>query len=105
MPARPRRGQLTRISALSQNVFERVQVLARPLAVGAAPFSLSVDPLQAIGDLRQFGSLRKLTAATVAEIAETPGFGQVTAEAVYAALHPDNGTGNGGPAAADDAPA
>jgi excinuclease ABC subunit C len=55
--------------------------------------------------LRQFGSLRKLTAATVAEIAETPGFGQVTAEAVYAALHPDNGTGNGGPAAADSAPA
>ena len=43
--------------------------------------------------LRQFGSLRKLTAATVQEIAATPGFGQVTAEAVYAALHPDDGNG------------
>jgi excinuclease ABC subunit C len=39
--------------------------------------------------LRQFGSLRKLTAATVEQIAETPGFGQVTAQAVYTALHPD----------------
>ena len=50
--------------------------------------------------LRQFGSLRKLTAATVEQIAETPGFGQVTAQAVYAALHPDDGDGqqaaNGG---------
>jgi excinuclease ABC subunit C len=43
--------------------------------------------------LKQFGSVRKLTAASVDQIAETPGFGQVTAEAVYAALHPD---GNGG---------
>jgi excinuclease ABC subunit C len=43
--------------------------------------------------LRQFGSLRKLTAATVQEIAATPGFGQVTAGAVYAALHPDDGNG------------
>jgi excinuclease ABC subunit C len=47
--------------------------------------------------LRQFGSLRKLTAATVEEIAQAPGFGQVTAEAVYAALHPDPGEpGTGG---------
>jgi excinuclease ABC subunit C len=50
--------------------------------------------------LRQFGSLRKLTAATEEQIAQTPGFGQVTAHAVYAALHPDNGNGqvagNGG---------
>jgi excinuclease ABC subunit C len=38
--------------------------------------------------LRQFGSLRKLTSASVQEIAETPGFGRVTAEAVYTALHP-----------------
>jgi excinuclease ABC subunit C len=43
--------------------------------------------------LKQFGSVRKLTAASVDQIAETPGFGQVTAEAVYAALHPG---GNGG---------
>ncbi len=43
--------------------------------------------------LRQFGSLRKLTAATEEQIAQTPGFGQVTAHAVYAALHPDNGSG------------
>jgi excinuclease ABC subunit C len=43
--------------------------------------------------LRQFGSLRKLTAATEEQIAQTPGFGQVTAHAVYAALHPDNGNG------------
>jgi excinuclease ABC subunit C len=42
--------------------------------------------------LRQFGSLRKLSAATVEQIAQTPGFGQVTAEAVYTALHPGNGT-------------
>jgi excinuclease ABC subunit C len=40
--------------------------------------------------LRQFGSLRKLTAATVDEIAQTRGFGRATAEAVYAALHRDS---------------
>ncbi len=43
--------------------------------------------------LRQFGSLRKLTAATEDQIAQTPGFGQVTAHAVYAALHPDGADG------------
>jgi excinuclease ABC subunit C len=37
--------------------------------------------------LRHFGSVRKLSAATVSEIAELPGFGQRTAEAVYQALH------------------
>jgi excinuclease ABC subunit C len=53
--------------------------------------------------LRQFGSLRKLTAATVEEIAQTRGFGRATAEAVYAALHPDShpGAGDGREAAAD----
>ncbi|HEX3488761.1 MAG TPA: excinuclease ABC subunit UvrC [Streptosporangiaceae bacterium] len=37
--------------------------------------------------LRHFGSVRRLTAASVSDIAELPGFGQRTAEAVYAALH------------------
>jgi excinuclease ABC subunit C len=37
--------------------------------------------------LRRFGSLRKLKAASVVEIAAVPGFGQQTAEAVYRALH------------------
>jgi excinuclease ABC subunit C len=45
--------------------------------------------------LRQFGSLRKLTAATEEQIAQAPGFGQVTAHAVYAALHPDAGGEHG----------
>jgi Holliday junction resolvasome RuvABC DNA-binding subunit len=33
--------------------------------------------------------VRKLSAATVSEIAALPGFGQRTAESVYAALHQD----------------
>ncbi len=37
--------------------------------------------------LRHFGSVRKLRAASAQEIALLPGFGQRTAEAVYAALH------------------
>jgi excinuclease ABC subunit C len=37
--------------------------------------------------LRHFGSVRKLRAAAVSEIAALPGFGQRTAESVYAALH------------------
>jgi excinuclease ABC subunit C len=53
--------------------------------------------------LRQFGSLRKLTAATAEQIAETPGFGQVTAEGVYAALHPGNGTAAADPAGTAEA--
>jgi excinuclease ABC subunit C len=37
--------------------------------------------------LKRFGSLRKLRAASVPEIAAVPGFGRRTAEAVYRALH------------------
>ena len=41
--------------------------------------------------LRQFGSVRKLGAATVDEIAAVPGFGLRTAEAVHRALHGPGG--------------
>jgi excinuclease ABC subunit C len=37
--------------------------------------------------LRHFGSVRKLSGATVSEIAALPGFGPRTAEAIHAALH------------------
>jgi excinuclease ABC subunit C len=37
--------------------------------------------------LRRFGSVRKLKAASVLEIAAIPGLGRQTAEAVYRALH------------------
>lgn len=40
--------------------------------------------------LRQFGSLRKLAAASADEIATVPGIGRHTAEAVLRALHPDD---------------
>jgi excinuclease ABC subunit C len=40
--------------------------------------------------LRHFGSLKKLRAATVAEIAAVPGFGDRTAEAVVSALGEEN---------------
>jgi len=42
--------------------------------------------------LKHFGSMKKLRAAETAEIAGLPGFGQRTAEAVVAALHPAEGT-------------
>src|SRR6185369_5728751 len=38
--------------------------------------------------LRQFGSVKRLAAATVDEIAEVPGIGRRTAEAILAALAP-----------------
>jgi excinuclease ABC subunit C len=50
--------------------------------------------------LRHFGSVRKLRAAAVSEIAAVPGFGQRTAEAVYAALHEPE-RGRAGPRQAD----
>jgi excinuclease ABC subunit C len=68
----------------------------------AALTSSELDTVPGLGQarratlLRQFGSVRKLTAATVQEIAATPGFGRVTAEAVYAALHPDGAAGQSG---------
>ena len=46
-----------------------------------------VGPARRATLLRQFGSVRKLGAATVQEIAAVPGFGLRTAEAVYQALH------------------
>jgi excinuclease ABC subunit C len=63
----------------------------------AALTSSELDAVPGLGParratlLRQFGSLRKLSAATAAQIAETRGFGQVTAHAVYDALHPGHG--------------
>ncbi len=68
----------------------------------AALTSSELDTVPGLGQarratlLRQFGSLRKLTAATVQEIEATPGFGRVTAEAVYAALHPDGAADQSG---------
>jgi excinuclease ABC subunit C len=44
--------------------------------------------------LRQFGSVRKLGAASVDEIAALPGFGLRTAEAVHQALHRSGGSDN-----------
>jgi excinuclease ABC subunit C len=59
----------------------------------AALTASELDGVQGLGParratlLKRFGSLRKLRAAAVAEIAAVPGFGQHTAEAVYRALH------------------
>jgi excinuclease ABC subunit C len=50
--------------------------------------------------LRRFGSVRKLTAASLTEIAAVPGVGLRTAHSVYEALHPGH-DGQGGAAAPD----
>jgi excinuclease ABC subunit C len=49
--------------------------------------------------LRRFGSLKKLAAASADEIAEVPGIGPRTAEAIVSALAPGSGGGppSGGP--------
>ena len=53
--------------------------------------------------LRHFGSVRKLRAADVEEIAALPGFGRRTAAVVLAALHgPSGGVGSGTDGAAAD---
>jgi excinuclease ABC subunit C len=39
--------------------------------------------------LRHFGSVKRLTAATVEEITEVPGVGRRTAKAIVAALRPE----------------
>jgi excinuclease ABC subunit C len=49
--------------------------------------------------LRHFGSVRKLRAADVEEIAALPGFGRRTAASVLAALHGPVGGDTGGDAA------
>jgi excinuclease ABC subunit C len=75
----------------------------------AALTSSELDAVPGLGParratlLRQFGSLRKLSAATAEQIAQTPGIGQVTADAVYSALHRGNGTDGAGDDAADGA--
>jgi excinuclease ABC subunit C len=46
-----------------------------------------VGPARKKALLRRFGSLKRLRAATVEELAETPGVGPEIAAAVYAALH------------------
>jgi excinuclease ABC subunit C len=56
--------------------------------------------------LRHFGSLKRLRAATAAEIAEVPGVGPRTAEAVVAALHePSERAGAAGSAGSSVTPA
>jgi len=74
---------------------------------GAALTSSELDEIPGLGParraslLRRFGSVRKLTAASVPEIAAVPGLGLRTAQAIYDALHPgEDGqrgeTANGG---------
>jgi excinuclease ABC subunit C len=46
--------------------------------------------------LRHFGSVRRIAGASVAEIADLPGFGPRIAETVAAALHPEESTANAG---------
>ena len=56
----------------------------------------SLDHVPGLGEvrrkalLRHFGSLKRLKAATVEEIAEVPGIGRRTAEAILAALNGDH---------------
>ncbi|WP_406062624.1 excinuclease ABC subunit UvrC [Micromonospora sp. NBC_00860] len=52
--------------------------------------------------LRHFGSLKRLSAATVEEITEVPGVGRRTAEAILAALDTDTRAGDGAEAKAGD---
>nr|WTA65992.1 excinuclease ABC subunit UvrC [Micromonospora sp. NBC_00855] len=52
--------------------------------------------------LRHFGSLKRLSAATVEEITEVPGVGRRTAEAILAALDTDTKAGDGTTAKAGD---
>ncbi len=72
---------------------------------GAAMRSSELDDVPGLGParratlLKSFGSVRKLGAATVEEIAAVPGFGRRTAEAVHRALH--GNSANGHTAAAD----
>jgi len=60
---------------------------------GAALTTSKLDDIPGLGParratlLRRFGSVRKLSAATVQDIAAVPGFGLRTAEAVHEALH------------------
>ena len=79
----------------------------------AALTSSELDAVPGLGParratlLKQFGSVRKLAAASVDQIAETPSSASSTAEAVYTALHPGNGGGRraaGGDGAAGEAP-
>jgi excinuclease ABC subunit C len=48
-----------------------------------------LGPARRAALLKQFGSVRKLTAATPDEIAEVPGIGPRLAETIVAALHRD----------------
>jgi excinuclease ABC subunit C len=74
---------------------------------GAALTTSKLDDIPGLGParratlMRRFGSVRKLSAATVQDIAAVPGFGLRTAEAVHQALHRNgdsavDGAGNTG---------
>ena len=75
----------------------------------AALTSSELDGIPGLGParraalLRQFGSVKKISKASVAEIAELPGIGQRIAEAVAAALHTTEGQPMGEPEASGPA--
>ncbi len=75
---------------------------------GAALTTSELDSVPGLGParratlLRRFGSVRKLAAASVEQLAEVPGVGLRTAETLYQALHPDGvAAGADGPAEAE----
>lgn len=73
---------------------------------GAALTTSKLDDIPGLGPvrratlLRRFGSVRKLRAAAVEDIAAVPGFGLRTAEVVHEALHGNGDSGSGASAAA-----
>ncbi len=73
--------------------YHRAKRAARAMTASELDGVPGLGPARRATLLKQFGSVRKLSAATVAEIAAVPGFGQRTAESVYQALHGNNGNG------------
>ncbi|MFD6567501.1 excinuclease ABC subunit UvrC [Micromonospora profundi] len=71
----------------------------------------ALDNVPGLGDvrrkalLRHFGSLKRLSTASVDEITEVPGVGRRTAEAILAALDTGKGSANGAAPAGGAAPA
>jgi excinuclease ABC subunit C len=95
----PRAGEGLYLLQRIRDEAHRTALRAQQRTRGRSRLTSILDDVPGLGPsrrrdlVRAFGSMKRLREATVDQLTEVPGIGPSTAEAVYAALHPEQNAG------------